>query len=129
MKSIIGNAARKDQFFSRPDIRSKILESLSLNQNLLISSPRRVGKTSILLNLVDEPDENYYAVFVNTEACDSDEKFFEQILKSILDADNLEGFGKFSKEAWTTLKSWGERIAGIKLAGVGFTLNQQEKIS
>ena len=129
MKSIIGNAARKEQFFPRPDIRAKILNSLNANQNLLISSPRRVGKTSILLNLVDEPDENYYAVFVNTESCDTDEKYFEQILKAILDADNLEGFGKLSKDAHNTFKKWGEKIAGFTIAGIGLTLNKQEKIS
>ena len=129
MKPIIGNAARKEQFYPRPDIRRRILDSLNSNQNILISSPRRVGKTSILLNLVDEPDDRYYAVFVNTEACDSEEKFFEKILKAILDIDNLEGFGKFGKASWTIFKNWGERIAGINLAGVGMTLNKQEKVS
>lgn len=129
MKPIIGNAARKEQFFPRFDIRTKILDSLELNQNILISSPRRVGKTSILLNLVDEPHEKYYAVFVNTEACYSEEMFFEQILKSILDVDNLEGFGKFSKDARSIFKTWGEKIAGINLAGIGVTLSKQEKVS
>lgn len=129
MKPIIGNAARGEQFFPRLDIRTKILDSIGLNQNILISSPRRVGKTSILLDLVDNPNDRYYAVFVNTEACYSEEMFYEQILKSILDVDNLEGFGKFNKDARSIFKSWGEKIAGINLAGIGVTLTKQEKVS
>lgn len=128
MKPIIGNAARKEQFFPRPDVRAKIFDAIDSNENLLISSPRRVGKTSILLNLIDEPDENYYAVFVNTESCISAERFFEQILKAILDTDNLEGFGKFSKDVRATFKKWGEKIAGINLGGiVEVNLNPGEK--
>lgn len=127
MKPIIGNAARKEQFFPRPAIRAKILEAIGNNQNLLISSPRRVGKTSILLNLIDEPDENYYAVFVNTEACNSSGMFFENILSAILDSDRVEGFGKFSKDVKGVFRTWAEKVASISIAGVGVTLNASAK--
>lgn len=128
-RSIIGNAARKDQFFPRPKIRKAILDALELNQNILISSPRRVGKTSVILNLVDAPDERFYAVYLNTEGIDNSEKFFQQILTRIFDLDNLDQFGKFTKEAVSFFKSWGERIAAIKIAGAGIDLTQAEKSS
>jgi Cdc6-like AAA superfamily ATPase len=128
-RSIIGNAARKDQFFPRPKIRKAILDALELNQNILISSPRRVGKTSVILNLVDAPDEHFYAVYLNTEGIDNSEKFFQQILARIFDLDNLDQFGKFTKEAVSFFKSWGERIAAIKIAGAGIDLTQAEKSS
>ena len=79
-RPILGNAARKDQFFPRPKIRKAILDALELNQNILISSPRRVGKTSVILDLVDSPDVRFYSVYLNTEGIDSGEKFFQQIL-------------------------------------------------
>jgi len=128
-KPIIGNAARKDQFFPRPKIRKAILEALALNQNILISSPRRVGKSSVLLNLVDEPDERYYAVYINTEGIDNGERFFQQVLAEIFNLDKLDEFGKFSKEAKLLFKIWGEKIASFKIAGTGLDLRQAEKIS
>ena len=126
-RPILGNAARKDQFFPRPKIRKAILDALGLNQNILISSPRRVGKTSVILDLVDAPDDRFYAVYLNTEGIDNSDKFFQQILSRIFDLENLDQFGKFSKEAVSFFKSWGERVAAIKIAGSGIDLKQAEK--
>jgi len=128
-KPIIGNAARKDQFFPRPKIRRAILEALELNQNILISSPRRVGKSSVILNLVDNPDERFYAVYINTEGIDNGEKFFQQVLSEIFNLDNLDQFGKFSKEATQFFKGWSERIAGFKIAGTSIDMRQSDKVS
>lgn len=118
MKTIIGNAARKEQFYKRPAIRAKILKALGRNEHLLISAPRRVGKTSILLDLVDTPDQNYYAVFVDTEALDSSEDFFKLILRTILDTDAIETFSLFSPSIKDKLKKWAGKIASIKLGPV-----------
>lgn len=128
-KPILGNAARKDQFFPRPKIRKAILEALELNENLLISSPRRVGKTSVLLNLVDDPDERFYTVYLNTEGIDNSERFFQRILSEIFNLDHLDQFEKFGKETRQFFTTWGERIAGVKIAGSGIDLRPTDKIS
>jgi AAA+ ATPase superfamily predicted ATPase len=129
LKPILGNAARKDQFFPRPKIRKAILEALELNQNILISSPRRVGKTSVLFNLIDEPDDLYYMVYINTEGIDNSEKFFERILSEIFNQDHLDQFNSFGKEVKHRFKIWGERIAAFKIAGTGIDLRPGEKVS
>ena len=128
-RPILGNAARKDQFFPRPKIRKDILEALELNQNLLISSPRRVGKTSVLLNLIDEPDDRFYTVYINTESIDNSDKFFQCILSEVFNLDHLDQFEKFGKETRQLFKMWGERIASIKIAGNGIDLRPGEKDS
>lgn len=129
MKTIVGSPARKEQFYKRPDVRRIILEAVSSNHNLLISAPRRVGKTSILFDLIDEPDENIYAVYVNTEGVDDPDTFFCKLLKEILNADNLENFGKFSGRSKSLLKEWASRISEISLGQVSLKLNSAEKRS
>lgn len=129
MKPITGSPARKEQFFKRPDIRKRILDSIRANENLLISAPRRVGKSSILLDLVDTPDEKYYAVFADTEAINSSEDFFKIILRAILDTDKIEAFGFFNPTIKEKLKGWAKRIASISIKGIGVELNKEEEKS
>ncbi len=127
MKTITGSPARKGQFFKRPDIRKKILKAIGANENLLISAPRRVGKSSILLDLVDAPDENYYAVFADTEAITSAEDFFKVILQAILDADKIESFGFFNHDIKDKLKKWTSRVASITIGRLGVEITKQDK--
>ncbi len=129
MKTITGSPARGERFFKRENIRRQILKAIGNDENLLISAPRRVGKTSILLNLIDNPDENFYAVFQNTEAVDNPEQFFKLILQCILNADQIEGFGHFSGKAKSKLVEWANRVAEISVAGFGVTLEKNGKIS
>jgi uncharacterized protein len=129
MKTITGSPARKEQFFKRPVIRKKILQAITANENLLISAPRRVGKSSILLDLVDAPDENYYAVFADTEAINSSEDFFKMILQAILDADKIESFGFFNSSIKDKLKNWTSRVAGFSIGPVSLDIKEKERKS
>ena len=63
MKPSLGQPARREKFFPRDEERKKILEALDLGENLLISAPRRVGKTSILMRFIDEPNPSIYFVY------------------------------------------------------------------
>ena len=129
MKTITGSPARGERFFKRDNIRKQILKAIENEENLLISAPRRVGKTSILLDLIDNPDEKFYAVFQNTEAVDNPEQFFKLILQCILNADQIEGFSHFSGKAKSKLLDWANKIAEISVAGFGVSLEKSEKLS
>ena len=118
MKTITGTPARKDKFFNRPKIRQQLIESIQNGENILISAPRRVGKSSILLDLVDSPEDNFYPVFIDTEAIDNAETFFKTILHAILDADKIENFKGFSKKDREKLGEWVNRIASFKIGNL-----------
>jgi uncharacterized protein len=129
MKTSIGSPARKEQFFKRIDIRKSIVDSILSGENLLLSAPRRVGKTSILYDLLDNPEENIYTIYLNTEAVEDNEKFFQRIINEILDSDKIENYGKFGKKTKDFLNTWAKKIASVNIGGFGLELNQTESPS
>lgn len=129
MKLVIGSPARKEQFYPRPQIRKEVIEALESGENILISAPRRVGKTSILFNLIDEPDPNVYTIYINTEGIDDPHQFFEIILNELLNTDRIEGFGKLGKKAKYYFKEWASRLKEINIAGIGIKLTDKEQVN
>lgn len=128
MVTIVGSIARDEDFFPRRDIRDKMLNRLKRGENLLISAPRRTGKSSILMDLIDNPDENFYAVYIDTEAIDNAESFYKSILTEILDTDKIEKFGKFSKTIKDKLKEIGNRISSISLGPLEIDLTSHKPL-
>jgi hypothetical protein len=129
VKIITGSPARNERFFKRELIRKQILGAVSNEENLLISAPRRVGKSSVLLDLVDNPDPNFYAVFQDTEAIKHPEQFYKLITQAILNADQIDGYGYFQVKTKTKLQEWASKIAGISIAGFGVEIEKSEKPS
>lgn len=129
MRGVIGAPARKEQFFPRPDLRTAILESIAAGEHILLTAPRRVGKTSVLFDLIDNPDDNIYAVYLNTEAISDPELFYRDILAAIINTDLIEGFGKFSHNVKSFLTDWAKRISSVQLGTVEVQLGGQNKIS
>jgi AAA+ ATPase superfamily predicted ATPase len=129
MRTIVGSIARGDQYYHRQNIRDKILSRLQCNENLLISAPRRTGKSSILLDLVDRPDERFYAVYIDTEALSSGEDFFKAVLQNLLDTDKIEKFGKFEKTIKESLKDWAGQFSSIKLGPLSVDIKSNDRKS
>ena len=89
MKLSIGKTATGENFFLRNDIVVEIYEALNEGNNLLLSAPRRVGKTSIIQFIKDNPTDEYYCVYVDTEDVSDGQSFFRVLLKAIFDIEKL----------------------------------------
>lgn len=122
MKGVVGAPARKEQFYPRPDLRAAILESIAAGEHILLTAPRRVGKTSVLFDLVDNPDDNIYAVYLNTEAINDPEVFYKDILAAIINTDLVERFGKFSHNVKSFITDWAKKISSVQLGTVEMRL-------
>jgi len=129
MKVVLGHPARKSQFYKRKKIREDLIEKINIGSNLLISAPRRFGKSSVLLNLIDDPVDDFYAVFIDSEDIDDGEVFFKELLKEILNTDAIEAYGKFKHNTTSFFKDWSNRISGIEIAGSGVTINSRKEES
>ena len=128
MKLSIGKTATGDDFFLRNDIVAEIYEALSESDSLLLSAPRRVGKTSIIHYIKDNPTEEYYCVYVDTEDVTDSQTFFKVLLKAIFDIENKSRYQKSVEKAGKKIKGFLSSIDNIDIGGF-FSIDFNEKAS
>ncbi len=129
MKVVLGYPARKSQFYKRKKIREDLINKINIGSNLLISAPRRFSKSSILLDLIDNPVDDFYAVFIDSEDIDDGDVFFKELLKEILNTDAIEAYGKFKHQTKTFFKDSLNRISEINIGGGGIDINSGKEES
>ncbi len=125
MKLSIGKTATGDNFFQRDKVIAEIYEALEEGQNLLLSAPRRVGKTSIIHYIKDNPSEDYYCVYVDTEDVSDSQAFFRVLLKAIFDIENKHRFLKTIEKAGKKLKGFLSSIENVEVGGVKIDFNDK----
>ncbi len=84
MKTCIGSPARGEKFFYRKKLIDKAWDKIENGSNILIVAPRRVGKTSIMFHLLDNPRDDYKVIYVDMESANSESEFFRRLLNKIL---------------------------------------------
>lgn len=116
MNTIIGQVARGSNFFNRPKIINHIWDKLRVGSNLLLVAPRRVGKTSILFNLVDNPQNGFIVVYYTSESVNSEEEFFRKLYSHLL--KNISSFKKYKLKIQTLGKDILSRIEKLGTEGI-----------
>ncbi|MGK0465820.1 ATP-binding protein [Clostridium sp.] len=90
MKITTGQAARGDNFFKRPILINKLWRKIDSDSSIIISAPRRVGKTSLMRFIEDNPKDNFYVVYVITESVYDENKYYKEIVKAILNTNSIK---------------------------------------
>ncbi|MBL7935582.1 MAG: hypothetical protein JNM51_07220, partial [Bacteroidia bacterium] len=126
MKNIIGQPARGEDFYKRTREVERISESLSNGNNLQITAPRRVGKTSILWYLLDNDVEKRNYVYVDTESVNNDEEFYKKLLSEVLKNEDIINSKKLVKAFTEKSNTFLKKIKGINILGNGIELNHEE---
>ena len=126
MKNIIGQPARGEDFYKRTREVEQISESLSNGNNLQITAPRRVGKTSILWYLLDNDVEKRIYVYVDTESVDNEEDFYKKLLSEILRNENVISSKKLLNAFTEKSNDFFKKIKGFNFLGNGIELNHDE---
>lgn len=96
MKNSLGNSARGEGFYLRPREIRKIYRAINSNANIYLSAPRRVGKTSILKYLEENPEEGFYFVYTITESVYSINNFFKVIFEDLIKSKAVNNLSKVS---------------------------------
>lgn len=96
MRNVTGSPVENDDFFDRPKDLARLQRELRNEANLLITAPRRVGKTSLVLRLCQlEEQKGNTAVFINVEGCHDELAFAEKLVDSLKEkGQHPELFGK-----------------------------------
>ena len=127
MKNIVGKPVSGDNFFPRNSVIEKIYRKLDGGDNLFMAAPRRVGKTSIMYWLKDNPRKNYVFIYVNTESINSIEDFFKKLFDELLESDAIKGLIKASEKSKTIFETITKHLKNIKVYGVEVAFNNEEK--
>lgn len=84
MKNVVGQVVTGEKFFNRKEDIRKLWEKIKSGSSILLSAPRRTGKTSILYNIKDNPGDGYSILYLDTESVDSCNEFFRKIYNHLL---------------------------------------------
>lgn len=108
MKNVVGQAVRGKDFWDRKSELAKIWNAIENGTHPLLVAPRRVGKTSIMYKILDDPKDDYAVVYVNTESSDSENEFWHRLFNALMDEE-------FKNKNKLRLKSFYENLKTISI--------------
>jgi hypothetical protein len=84
MRNVTGSPVENGDFFDRPRDLARLQRELTNGANCLLTAPRRVGKTSLVLRLCElEREAGRCAVFMNVEGCHDELAFAEKLVDGL----------------------------------------------
>jgi len=111
-----GAPARGNNFYFRKNIISKAWDLIESGNHILIAAPRRVGKTSVMYYLKDNPKKNFDFLFLDTESINNENEFFRRVVNKVLKTAAI----KSSQKILTSLQKHMPSIKKIGKDGVEF---------
>lgn len=129
MRTVVGPAAQKDDFYPRKREIAFILDNLFAGNNLQIAAARRVGKTSILLHLKDKPVDGFSFVHLDVERVDSEDAYYKMIYQEILKHDSISKSRKLLEQLRNGTNKFLRNIRGLNLGDGGVEFRESEGIN
>ena len=125
MKNIIGSPVRGINFFERAREVERITNSLKNGNHIQITAPRRIGKTSILLHLLDNDIAGHHYVYVDTESIADEQSFYQKLLMEVLKNDKISRSQKLTAGFKNGANRFFERIKSVSLLNAGIAFNNE----
>ena len=124
-RNIVGPPARGDDFYGREDLIELIWEKLE-NNHILLAAPRRFGKTSVMLNLLDFPRDKFNVIHFDLEPVTGPVDFIVTLLDKL----------RYDEKIRSVLKKGGKGLRkfitdinfSVNINGVDFRIGLKEKI-
>jgi AAA+ ATPase superfamily predicted ATPase len=121
-----GQVVFGDKYFSRPKDEERVWRRLKRGGHLLLLAPRRVGKTSLLRYLENNPHEGYVFLYVMVQSCTTEQAFYKEILEKLYSSEFTKKFDKLNKKGKEFISSILNSIEGIELGDAGISFRNGE---
>lgn len=118
MKNCVGQAVRGNDFWDRNSEISIIWNKIDSGSHILLAAPRRVGKTSIMFNLLDNPKDDYIVMYIDTESADNENEFWQKLFNALQEEEFVNKLKSYSNTFFEKIKNI--RIDKISTSGVTF---------
>lgn len=116
VNTTIGHPARGKEYYERPGLTEKLWEKIQSGSSILLTAPRRVGKSSILFYLMDNPRENFRPLYITTESINNENEFFKKLFNLII--NTLSGIKHYKALASNLTRELAARIESVGIDGV-----------
>ncbi len=129
LKSAKGKVANdSDRYFQRDEIVNKIFIELENKEHLLLSAPRRIGKSTIAKYITNNPKENQIIKYMIVQSIDTSEEFFKNLYNQLInDKEIFNGIEGYIERAKATTRAYISKVSGVSLQG-NITINPKENI-
>jgi len=115
-----------DRYFNRDKIEKEIWRKIKQGENILLTAPRRTGKSSILKYLEQVPKTGYTVKYKSVQSVDSINEYFKHLYILLLEEDAVYShYQRYVKKAAGGLKKIISRIRSISLEGVEIDPNEK----
>lgn len=118
MQNCVGQAVRGNNFWKRENELAAIWDAIETGSHILLAAPRRVGKTSIMFHLQDNPLNGYVVVYLDIESADSENEFWRKLFNALTEEEFTNRLKTYSQAALEKLKNI--KIKKISTSGVEF---------
>lgn len=121
----IGPPVEGEDFFGREKEISKANRMLNSNHSLLLSAPRRIGKSSLAKRLIEEKkQQGWKCVYIDLEEITTEEGF----LRLVIEAFKENGIWKqMAEDISKELFSFLGKIEKVSLGSVEFSIRKREE--
>jgi uncharacterized protein len=123
---IVGSVVRDEDFWFREDFIATLWKSLN-KHNVLLVAPRRIGKTSVMYQLLDHPRDEWLVVHLNVEECKTPEQFFIDLVDAV-NEHQPEYFSRLLVGSWEYLKGLFSRVESIEAYDIKIKLRNSEDL-
>lgn len=121
MRIQTGNPVSGDDFFKREYLIDKAWDLIESGSHILIAAPRRVGKTSLMYYLRDNPKENFIFLYLITQSINNENEFFRRMVNKVLKTDFVKG----SQKVLAFLETHKPTIKKVGPDGVEFGVSEK----
>lgn len=130
LKSALGQPAEgEDRYFPRPKIVKKIRRQLNRGENLLLSAPRRIGKSSILKHIKQQPEADQIILYISVMSVDSSQAFFKQLFNELIKNRQIfDGITGYLAKAGNAIKARVSQITDVSLTTGNIKLDPNQAV-